>query len=153
MRNLLKSKRKEIDSALSLINKVKSAFSVGDIDSKVHPYMHISNGLVCSLVIFKSSVFLNDNSFTPHVIHSVACKQIRNMEHMIQHETLPLKEEKSYIREIKQLKQTREQLSSSLGSQEDIQEAIDQKDQVEERLKVLIFWFLTSLRSCIIKYQ
>ncbi|XP_021646403.2 uncharacterized protein LOC110639671 isoform X2 [Hevea brasiliensis] len=95
-RDLLKAKRKEIDAVLSLINRVKSAFSVEDIDGK-----------------------------------------IRNMERMIQHETLPLKEEKNYIREIKQLKQIREQLSSSLGNQEDVLEAIDQKDQVEERLKLL----------------
>lgn len=64
------------------------------------------------------------------------CKQIRNMEHMLQHETLALKEEKNYIRTIQQLKQTREQLSCSLGKQEDIQEALSQKEQVEERLKV-----------------
>lgn len=67
----------------------------------------------------------------------MALKQIRNMEHAIQHETLPLKEEKQLIREIKQLKQLREQLSSSMGKQDDVQEAIDQKDQIEERLKVL----------------
>lgn len=67
----------------------------------------------------------------------MALNQIRNMEHAIQHETLPLKEEKQLIREIKQLKQLREQLSSSMGKQDDVQEAIDQKDQIEERLKVL----------------
>lgn len=58
------------------------------------------------------------------------------MEHMIQHETLPLREEKQLIREIKQLKQHREQLSSSMGKQDEIQQALDQKDQIEERLKV-----------------
>lgn len=58
------------------------------------------------------------------------------MEHMIEHETLPLREEKLLIREIKQLKQLREQLSSSIGKQEEIQQALDQKDQIEERLKV-----------------
>ncbi|XP_037493467.1 uncharacterized protein LOC105635153 [Jatropha curcas] len=95
-RELLKAKRKEIDSVLFVINRVKSAFSIEDIDGK-----------------------------------------IRNMEHMIQHETLPLKEEKNYLREMKQLKQIREQLSSSLGNQDEVQEAIDQKEQVEERLKHL----------------
>lgn len=58
------------------------------------------------------------------------------MEHMIQHETLPLKEEKQLIREIKQLKQLREQLSSNMGSQDEIKQAIEQRGQVEERLKV-----------------
>ncbi|KAF4347493.1 hypothetical protein F8388_010221 [Cannabis sativa] len=95
-RDLFKSKRQEMDSAVSEINKVKNALSVGDIDGR-----------------------------------------IRSMEHMIEHETLPLKEEKQYIREIKQLKQHREQLSSSMGTQDEIKQTLDQKDKIEERLKVL----------------
>ncbi|XP_065882083.1 uncharacterized protein [Euphorbia lathyris] len=95
-RDLLKAKRREMDSVLLVINKVKSARDVEEINSK-----------------------------------------IRNMEHMLQHETLALKEEKNYIRAIQQLKQTREQLSSSLGKQEGVQEALNQKEEVEERMKVL----------------
>lgn len=52
------------------------------------------------------------------------------------HETLPLKEEKQYIRDIKQLKQRRDQLSYSLGKQDEVQQAVDQKDHIEERIKV-----------------
>lgn len=62
------------------------------------------------------------------------------------HETLPLKEEKQFIREIKQLKQLREQLSSSLGKQDEVQQALDQKDHIEERSKVVfshsVYYFL-----------
>lgn len=57
----------------------------------------------------------------------------------MEHETLPLKEEKQFIREIKQLKQLREQLSSSLGKQDEVQEALDQKDHVEQSSKVVFF--------------
>lgn len=71
----------------------------------------------------------------------MACKQIRNMEHAIQHETLPLSEEKQLIRDIKQLKQLREKLSSDMGRQDDVQEALDQKDEVEARLKVMLSGF------------
>ncbi|PON35516.1 hypothetical protein PanWU01x14_336050 [Parasponia andersonii] len=92
----LKSKRQEVDSAQSVINKVKNAKLVEEIDGR-----------------------------------------IRHMEHMIEHETVPLKEEKQLIREIKQLKQHREQLLSSMGNLDEIQQALDQKDQNEERLKVL----------------
>ena len=67
----------------------------------------------------------------------MGCKQIRNSEHMIQHETLALKEEKQLIRDIKQLKQLREQLSSDMGSRDEEQKVVNQKDHVEERLKVL----------------
>lgn len=55
---------------------------------------------------------------------------------MIQHETLPLREEKHLIREIKQSKQLREQLSLSIGKQDEIQQALDQKYKIEEQLKV-----------------
>lgn len=67
----------------------------------------------------------------------MAGKQIRNMEHAMQHETLDLKEEKKYLHEMRQLKQLREQLSSNMGRQDDVQQALDQKDQIEERMKVV----------------
>ncbi|KZV43086.1 microtubule-associated protein futsch [Dorcoceras hygrometricum] len=63
--------------------------------------------------------------------------RINNMEHMIQHETLPLREEKELIRDIKQLKQFREQLSCNMGSQSEIQQALDQREDAEERVKIL----------------
>ncbi|KAG2697990.1 hypothetical protein I3760_07G129900 [Carya illinoinensis] len=95
-RDLLKSKRQEMDSAQSVINRVKNSISVEDIDGR-----------------------------------------IRNMEHAIQHETLPLSEEKQLIREIKQLKQLREKLSSDMGRQDNVQSALVQKDEIEARLKLL----------------
>ncbi|KAK9059862.1 hypothetical protein SSX86_020566 [Deinandra increscens subsp. villosa] len=63
--------------------------------------------------------------------------RILNMEHMIQHETLLLKDEKLLIREIKQLKTLRDQLASNMGSADEIRQAIDQKDLNEERMKTL----------------
>ncbi|XP_068327943.1 proton pump-interactor 1-like [Pyrus communis] len=84
-----------MDSVQLMINRVKNAISIEDLDYK-----------------------------------------IRNMEHSMEHETLPLKEEKQFIREIKQLKQLHEQLSSSLGEQDEVQEALDQKYHVELSLKV-----------------
>lgn len=63
--------------------------------------------------------------------------RIHNMEHMIQHETMPLKEEKQLIREIKQLKNLRDQLSSSLGKQAEEQPTLEERDRIEERFKLL----------------
>ncbi|XP_021287912.1 calponin homology domain-containing protein DDB_G0272472 isoform X2 [Herrania umbratica] len=88
-RDLLRSKRQEIDSIQSVIN-------IDDIDGR-----------------------------------------IRNMEHMIQHETLPLKEEKQLVREINQLKQVRDQLSSNRGRHDEVQQGSDQKEETEKRLKSL----------------
>ncbi|KAL4312317.1 hypothetical protein GQ457_01G006030 [Hibiscus cannabinus] len=60
--------------------------------------------------------------------------KIRNMEHMIQHETMPLKDEKQYIHQIKQYKQTRERISSNMGRQDEVQQG---SDQIKERMKSL----------------
>ncbi|XP_076909162.1 uncharacterized protein LOC143566308 isoform X2 [Bidens hawaiensis] len=95
-RRLVRLKRQEIDSVQVVINRLKNAMSVEDIDGRIY-----------------------------------------NMEHMIQHETLLLKDEKQFIREIKQLKSLRDQLASNMGSPEEIKQAIDQKDQNEERMKTL----------------
>ncbi|TYI31914.1 hypothetical protein ES332_A04G020000v1 [Gossypium tomentosum] len=59
--------------------------------------------------------------------------KIRNMEWTIKHETLPLKDEKKFISDIKQLKQTREKLSSTMSRQDENQQGLDGK----ERLKSL----------------
>ncbi|KAK7407761.1 hypothetical protein VNO78_09818 [Psophocarpus tetragonolobus] len=96
-RDLLKSKRQEMDSVQSTMNRLNNAISVGDIDDK-----------------------------------------IRNMEHMIQHETLPLNEEKQLIRQIKQLKQNREELSSNMRKQDQSQQSVDHKDDnIEDHFKHL----------------
>ncbi|KAL8257867.1 hypothetical protein R6Q59_029908 [Mikania micrantha] len=63
--------------------------------------------------------------------------RIYGVEHMIQHETLLLKDEKQFIREIKQLKSLRDQLALNMGTPEEIRQAIDMKDHNEERLKIL----------------
>ncbi|XP_038703692.1 uncharacterized protein LOC119999940 [Tripterygium wilfordii] len=96
LRDLLRAKRKEMESLQAVSNRARNAISVEGIEGT-----------------------------------------IRNMEHKLQHETLTLKEEKLLIREMKQLKQQREQVSSTMGTQEEVQEAIDQKEDIEERLKFL----------------
>ncbi|KAH1242263.1 Proton pump-interactor [Glycine max] len=96
-RDLLKSKRQEMDSVQSTMNRLNNAISVGDIDGK-----------------------------------------IRSMEHMIEHETLPLNKEKQLIREIKQLKQNREELSSNMKRQDQSQQSLENKDDnIEEHFKLL----------------
>ncbi|KAJ0987135.1 hypothetical protein J5N97_005491 [Dioscorea zingiberensis] len=62
--------------------------------------------------------------------------QIRSMEHMLQHETIPLQQEKQLMVDIKKLKEHREKLSSSMARERQI-EALDQKDQIVGTLKLL----------------
>lgn len=63
--------------------------------------------------------------------------QIRQVQHRIEHETISLKEEKQLIRELKQLKSQHQQLRSNLHKQAETQPAIDQKEALEKRLKLL----------------
>ncbi|ONK68744.1 uncharacterized protein A4U43_C05F15500 [Asparagus officinalis] len=64
-------------------------------------------------------------------------EKIRNMAHRQQHETISLKQEKQYIHDINQMKRLREQLSSKAAPQEQIDEALNQKEEVEGRFKNL----------------
>ncbi|RWR72765.1 microtubule-associated protein futsch isoform X1 [Cinnamomum micranthum f. kanehirae] len=104
-RDAVIAKRRELDSIQLVINRMRNATSIEDIEEKIH-----------------------------------------NMEHKIEHETMPLTEEKQLIREIKQLKHAREQLCANSGTQAEIQEAFDQKDSIEGRFK-LLKKELDSLRS------
>lgn len=60
------------------------------------------------------------------------------MDREFQHSTMGLKEEKQHLLNIKQLRQRREQLSSSMGPKSEIDMVFGQKDQTEERFKVYI---------------
>ncbi|MFQ6651695.1 hypothetical protein Gotur_023915 [Gossypium turneri] len=61
--------------------------------------------------------------------------KIRNMEWTIQHQTLPLKDEKKFISDIKQLKQTREKLSSTMSRQDENQQGLDRKELLKSLKK------------------
>ncbi|KAK1416544.1 hypothetical protein QVD17_32335 [Tagetes erecta] len=63
--------------------------------------------------------------------------RINNVERMRQHETLLLRDETVYIREINRLKSLRDQLASNMGSPEEIQQAITMKGHNEERMTSL----------------
>ncbi|XP_042374080.1 myosin heavy chain, skeletal muscle-like isoform X2 [Zingiber officinale] len=63
--------------------------------------------------------------------------KIQSMEFDLQHVTMPLKEEKKYIHDLKQLRQQRDQLTSNMGSITEMDEAFDQKEQIDERFNLL----------------
>lgn len=63
-------------------------------------------------------------------------KQILYMERRIQHETLSLAEERNLVREIKRLNQQRDQLAANTRRQQELHQALDQRVETEERLKV-----------------
>ncbi|KAL6656257.1 hypothetical protein ACP70R_007083 [Stipagrostis hirtigluma subsp. patula] len=64
-------------------------------------------------------------------------EMIAMKENIMQHETIPLKEEKLLIKEINELKAQRKQLCSNMGSKAEINEAFHQKDHIHERHKTL----------------
>jgi uncharacterized coiled-coil DUF342 family protein len=55
----------------------------------------------------------------------------------MEHETISLKQEKLFIKEINDLKAQRKQVCSNLGSKAEISEAFHQKDHIHEQHKVL----------------
>ncbi|PWA77911.1 hypothetical protein CTI12_AA212160 [Artemisia annua] len=65
-------------------------------------------------------------------IDSRICKLV----HMKNHETSCLEDENQVIREIKQLKSIRKQLALNVGFQDETQQALYQKDQIQEHVKV-----------------
>lgn len=58
--------------------------------------------------------------------------QVRNLERRIQNETLPSKERKKLIREISEQNELREKLSSTLGSEDDMDRILEQRDEEVE---------------------
>ncbi|KAJ8475531.1 hypothetical protein OPV22_019258 [Ensete ventricosum] len=95
-RAAVSAKRQQIDSVQLIMNKLKNAHSINELQDK-----------------------------------------IQTMEFELQHETMPLKEEKQYIHELKQLRHQRDQLTSILGSKAEINEALNQREQIDERFKIL----------------
>ncbi|KAK1397327.1 putative microtubule-associated protein futsch [Heracleum sosnowskyi] len=63
--------------------------------------------------------------------------RIAHMEHMIEHETHPLKEEKQLLREINVMKKLRGQISSNVCSAEEVTQALSQLEPTEMQLKTL----------------
>lgn len=61
---------------------------------------------------------------------------------MIEYETLWLKDENQFIREIKQLKSMRDRLASNMGGQDEIYLALIQKEKMDELLKVHVILFI-----------
>ncbi|XP_044949825.1 uncharacterized protein LOC123399478 [Hordeum vulgare subsp. vulgare] len=62
---------------------------------------------------------------------------IMRKQKTMQHETIPLKEEKLLIKEINELKAQRKQACSNMGSEAEMSEAFHQKDHIHEQHKTL----------------
>ncbi|CAL1386295.1 unnamed protein product [Linum trigynum] len=59
----------------------------------------------------------------------------RRLEYRIQHESIPLSEEKQLIRELKQLELTRPIVIANAAMREEIQESLGQKDAIQDQVK------------------
>ncbi|XP_019425816.1 PREDICTED: proton pump-interactor 1-like isoform X2 [Lupinus angustifolius] len=60
---------------------------------------------------------------------------IYSLQYRIQHESIPLSEEKQIIREIKQLEGTREKVIANAAVRAKLQESIGQKDAIKDQVK------------------
>lgn len=64
------------------------------------------------------------------------CTQIYSLQYRIQHESIPLSEEKQILREIKQLEGTREKVIANAAIRTKLQDTIGQKDAIQDQVKV-----------------
>lgn len=62
--------------------------------------------------------------------------QIKSLQYRIQHETIPLSEEKQILREIKQLEGTREKVIANAAERAKIQDSMGEKEAIQDQVKV-----------------
>jgi len=62
--------------------------------------------------------------------------QIHGLQYRIQHESIPLTEEKQILREIKQLEGTREKVIANSAMRTKLHETIGPKDTIQDQVKV-----------------
>ncbi|GLJ22703.1 hypothetical protein SUGI_0427600 [Cryptomeria japonica] len=63
--------------------------------------------------------------------------KIYQMQYRIEHESMPLREEKQLLRDIKQMKISRDELFANTGSHSELEEAFDNIDTIQERIQFL----------------
>lgn len=76
------------------------------------------------------------------------------MKYRIQHESIPLTEEKQILREIKQLEGTRDKVIANAAMRAKIQDSLGQKEAIQDQVKVRDFIvladFVVSLTSLVV---
>ncbi|OMO73301.1 hypothetical protein COLO4_27176 [Corchorus olitorius] len=62
---------------------------------------------------------------------------IHSLQYRIQHESIPLSEEKQILREIKQLEGTREKVIANAATRAKIQDSLGQKEAIQDQVKLM----------------
>lgn len=62
--------------------------------------------------------------------------KIKSLHYRIQHESIPLSEEKQIIREIKQLEGTREKVIANAVVRAKIEDSLGEKEAIQDQVKV-----------------
>lgn len=62
--------------------------------------------------------------------------QIKSLQYRIQHESIPLSEEKQILREIKQLEGTRDKVIANAAVRAKIQDSLGDKEVIQDQVKV-----------------
>lgn len=62
---------------------------------------------------------------------------IRSLQYRIQHESIPLSEEKQLLRDIKQLEGTREKVMANVAMRAKIQDSLGQKEAIQDQVKLM----------------
>lgn len=137
-RGMLDEKRKELEPLHAALGKLRSANNVtrergvGLFSSEEELNDHVS--LYCSIVLFPASHAI------PDFVYFGILKQIASLHYRMQHESIPLVEEKQLLREIKQLEGTREKVIANAAMKAKIQDSLGQKEAIQGQVKVSFYF-------------
>ncbi|CAI9754979.1 unnamed protein product [Fraxinus pennsylvanica] len=107
-RTIMDEKRKEMEPLQQALGKLRGA---------------ISRGRERGLTVCSSEEELNN--------------LIKSLQYRIQHESIPLSEEKQIIREIKQLEGTREKVIANAAERARIQDSLGEKGAIQDHVKLI----------------
>lgn len=107
--------------------------------------LHLRKNLMLGYFFCPSFVYLQilPFIFVPDILLSNfgMLEQIKGLQYIIQHESIPLSEEKKILKEIKQLESTRGEVIANAAVRAKIQESVD-KEALQDQVKVRFFFHI-----------
>ncbi|CAN4096977.1 unnamed protein product [Withania somnifera] len=71
------------------------------------------------------------------IIEKLRAKRIKSLQYRIQHESIPLTEEKQILREIKRLEGTRGEVKEHVALKAQIQDSMGEKEEIQKQVKAM----------------
>ncbi|KAF7836716.1 proton pump-interactor 1-like [Senna tora] len=137
-RTLVDEKIKEIEPLQQALGKLRSANNGSRGGGGLCSSEEELNDVVCYNLQIHFYLMQNCTpciGFTHYYICSPV--QIYSLKYRIQHESIPLAEEKQLLREIKQLEGTREKVVANAAMRAKLQDSMGQKEAIQDQVKLI----------------